>query len=104
MSFRDFCDKYAKQIKSMSPKYDIFYKVSKDDPIKFEDSANVLLAGAAIADTHLPNREAAEANLGNFFEDLSNSPGHTPPSARSDPFAVFSPPDPAPKDPAFPPQ
>ncbi len=74
MSFKDFCDKYAKQIKSMSPKYDVFYKVSKETPIKFEDSANVLLSVAAIADTHLPNREAAEANLGNFFEDLSNSP------------------------------
>ncbi|MBQ8026859.1 MAG: metallophosphoesterase, partial [Clostridia bacterium] len=73
MSFKDFCDKYAKQIKAMSPKYDVIYKVAKDDPIVFEDSANVKLSAAIIADTHLPNREAAEANLGNAFEDLSNS-------------------------------
>ncbi len=74
MSFKDFCDKYAKQIKAMSPKYDVIYKVSDKAPITFENSSEVLLSAAVIADTHLPDREAAEANLGNFFKDISISP------------------------------
>ena len=74
MSFKDFCDKYAKQIKAMSPKYDVIYEVSEKEPITFEKSGDVLLSAAVIADTHLPDREAAEANLGNFFKDISNSP------------------------------
>lgn len=68
-----FFNKYAKQIQAMSPKYDVVYTVSKDDPIVFEDSENVKLSMAIIADTHLPNREAAELNLSNCFEDLANS-------------------------------
>lgn len=73
MSVKVFIDKYANQIKAMSPKYDVIYKVSKENPIVFEDSANVKLSIAMIADTHLPNRESAELNLSNAFEDLSNS-------------------------------
>ncbi len=74
MSLKIFIDKYVKQIKAMNPKYDIFYKLSKDTPITFEDSENVRLSMAIIADTHLPNRESAEANLSNAFEDIANSP------------------------------
>lgn len=73
MSLQTFIDKYAKQFKAMNPKYDIVYDLSKDEPIVFEDSENVRLSFAAIADTHLPNREAAEKNLRNAFEDISNS-------------------------------
>lgn len=73
MSAEIFFKKYAKQIQAMSPKYDVIYEVKKDDPIVFEDSENVLLSMAIIADTHLPNRESAELNLKNTFEDLANS-------------------------------
>ena len=58
----------------MNPKYDVIYEVKTDNPIVFEDSANVKLSMAIIADTHLPNRESAEANLANAFEDIANSP------------------------------
>ncbi len=73
MSAEIFIKKYVAQIKAMSPKYDIIYTVSEDSPIVFEDSQNIRLAMAMIADTHLPNRESAELNLGNAFKDLSNS-------------------------------
>ncbi len=73
MSAKIFIDKYVKQFKAMNPKYDVIYTVSKDDPITFEDSENVKLSMAIIADTHLPNRESAEKNLANTFEDLGNS-------------------------------
>ncbi len=65
--------KYEKQLQAMSPKYDVIYEVKKDDPIVFEDSENVKLSMAIIADTHLPNRESAEANLKNTFTDMENS-------------------------------
>lgn len=74
MSAKIFIDKYVKQIKAMNPKYDVIYEVSKDEPIVFEDSKNVKLSMAIIADTHLPNRESAEKNLSNTFTDLENSP------------------------------
>ncbi|MBQ8504475.1 MAG: metallophosphoesterase [Clostridia bacterium] len=73
MSIKVFIDKYANQIQAMNPKYDVIYEVSKDNPIVFENSAEVRLSMAVIADTHLPNRESAELNLGNTFEDLANS-------------------------------
>ena len=73
MSAKIFIDKYIKQFKAMNPKYDVIYTVKKHSPIKFEDSENVRLSMAIIADTHLPNRESAEKNLQNTFEDLSNS-------------------------------
>ena len=72
--YEDWYAKHGAQFKAVSPKYDVLYTVSKDEPIVFEDSANVKLAAAIIADTHLPNREIAEANLGNVFEDIANSP------------------------------
>ncbi len=65
-----FIEKYIKQFKAMNPKYDVIYTVGKDDPVKFEDSDSVRLAFAAVADTHLPNRESAEKNLENVFTDL----------------------------------
>ena len=74
MSLKLFIDKYAKQIKAMNPKYDVFYTLSKDSPIVFENSEKVKLSMAIIADTHLPNRESAERNLSNTFEDIANSP------------------------------
>ncbi len=73
MSLEIFIDKYVKQFKAMNPKYDVVYELSKDEPIIFEDSEKVRVSFAAIADTHLPNREAAEKNLKNAFEDVSNS-------------------------------
>ncbi len=73
MSAKFVIEKYVKQFKAMNPKYDVFYTVSKDEPITFEDSENVKLSMAIIADTHLPNRESAEKNLENTFEDIGNS-------------------------------
>ncbi len=74
MSLKTFIDKYEKQFKAMNPKYDVVYELSKDEPVVFEDSANVRLSFAVIADTHLPNREVAEKNLKNALEDVSASP------------------------------
>ncbi len=66
--------KYKKQFQAALPKYDTVYDVKTDEPIRFSDSDNIRLSMAIIADTHLPNRESAEKNLGNIFKDLSNSP------------------------------
>ena len=74
MSLKIFIDKYKNQFQAMNPKYDVIYEVKTDSPIVFEDSANVKLSMAIIADTHLPNRESAEVNLSNTFTDLANSP------------------------------
>lgn len=65
-------EKYIKQFKAMNPKYDVIYTVSEDDPIAFADREGVRLSFAAIADTHLPNRESAERNLENAFIDVMN--------------------------------
>lgn len=73
MGLKLFFMKYAKQIQAMSPKYDVIYDVKNDDPMVFEDSENVKLSMAIIADTHLPNRESAEKNLRNTFTDIGNS-------------------------------
>ncbi len=73
MSLKIFIDKYKNQFQAMNPKYDVIYEVKTDSPITFEDSENVRLSMAIIADTHLPNRESAEKNLANAFEDLANS-------------------------------
>lgn len=66
-------EKYIKQFKAMNPKYDVIYTVGKDDPITFSDSSNIRLSFAAIADTHLPDRESAEKNLENAFIDVLNA-------------------------------
>ncbi len=73
MSAKIFIDKYVKQFKALNPKYDVIYEISDKTPIVFEDSKNVKLSMAIIADTHLPNRESAELNLGNAIKDLANS-------------------------------
>lgn len=73
MSFKIFITKYIAQFKAMNPKYDVIYEVSKENPVRFEDTENLRLSFACMADTHLPNRESAEKNLGNFFEDLAQS-------------------------------
>lgn len=66
-------EKYIKQFKAMNPKYDVIYEVGKDEPISFSEPENIRLSFAAIADTHLPNRESAEKNLGNAFIDVMNA-------------------------------
>ncbi len=63
-------EKYIKQFKAMSPKYDVVYELSKDEPISFENKNAVKLSFAVIADTHLPDRESAEKNLENAFLDI----------------------------------
>ncbi len=73
MSAEIFINKYINQIKAMSPKYDVVYKLSDNSPIVFENSDEVKLSMAMIADTHLPNRESAELNLSNAFDDIANS-------------------------------
>ena len=73
MAMPFFIEKYMNQFKAMNPKYDVLYEVSDKDPITFEDSENVRLSMAIIADTHLPNRESAELNLKNTFIDIGNS-------------------------------
>ena len=61
------------EFKAMNPKYDVIYDLSNDDPIAFDDSDSIRLGFAAIADTHLPDRESAEKNLENAFSDVLNS-------------------------------
>lgn len=73
MAMPFFIEKYMNQFKAMNPKYDVLYEVSDKDPITFEDSENVRLSMAIIADTHLPNRASAEHNLKNTFIDIGNS-------------------------------
>ncbi len=73
MSIKFFFEKYANQIQAMNPKYDVIYEVKTNNPIVFDNSENVRLSMAIIADTHLPNRESAEINLANTFKDLANS-------------------------------
>ncbi len=74
MSLRDSYVKHKAQLQAINPKYDVIYSVSDENPIVFEDSESVRLSAAIIADTHLPNRPAAEANLENAFKDIANSP------------------------------
>ncbi len=72
-----FMEKYIKQFKAMNPKYDTIYELSYDDPVVFENKDKILLSFAAIADTHLPNRESAEKNLENAFLDVLSSDNKT---------------------------
>ena len=75
MSLATFVDKYKKQFKAMSPSYDVVFELSADNPIEFENPEKVNVSFAAIADTHLINKESATVNLNNFFEDINNSQG-----------------------------
>lgn len=65
--------KYAPQLKALSPNYDEQISLDDSEPIEFEDSENVLMAFACIADTHLVNKEVCASNLNNFFLDIGNS-------------------------------
>lgn len=75
MSLKIFIDKYRNQFKAMASDYDQPFELSKDTPIEFMDGENIKLAFANIADTHLVDNESATINLGNFFQDISNSKG-----------------------------
>lgn len=70
-------EKYIKQFKAMNPKYDTIYELSYDDPVVFDNKEKILLSFAAVADTHLPNRESAEKNLENAFLDVLASDNKT---------------------------
>lgn len=74
MSESVFVTKWVAQLKALKSDYDVTYKVSEDDPIKFENSEGVKLSFAAIADTHLIDNDIATENLANVFEDIENSP------------------------------
>ncbi len=71
--YDDWYSKHGAQFKAISPKYDVVFNHSSDDPIVFEDGESIKLSAAIIADTHLPNREAAEVNLNNAFIDLAEA-------------------------------
>lgn len=74
MSLKIFVLKYVAQLKALNPKYDKFYELSSEkNPIIYRDKDNLRLTFAAIADTHLPNRESASANLTNLFDDAEKS-------------------------------
>ena len=40
--YQDWYSKHGAQLQAISPKYDVVFEVSKDEPIVFEDSANDL--------------------------------------------------------------
>lgn len=74
MSVKIFILKYVAQIKAMNPKYDKFYELSSSEhPVIYHDRDSLRLSFACIADTHLPNRESASANLKNVFDDAEQS-------------------------------
>lgn len=74
MSLEIFITKYVAQIKAMNPKYDKIFELSSEkNPVVYQDKENLRLSFACIADTHLPNRESASANLQNTFDDAERS-------------------------------
>lgn len=74
MSLKIFITKYVAQIKAMNPKYDKIFELSSEkNPVIYQDRENLRLSFACIADTHLPNRESASANLQNLFDDAEKS-------------------------------
>ncbi len=74
MSVKFFIQKYIAQLKAINPKYDKFYDLSSENnPVIYQDRENLRLSFACIADTHLPNRESASANLMNVFKDAEIS-------------------------------
>lgn len=77
MSLSIFVNKYIKQIKALSPDYDAVFTHCNDSPIEFCDRENIRLSFAAIADTHLVNKESATVNLNNFFDDIACAEGKT---------------------------
>lgn len=74
MSLKFFIQKYVTQLKAINPKYDKIYELSSENnPVIYQDRENIRLSFACIADTHLPNRESASANLMNVFTDAEKS-------------------------------
>ena len=74
MSAKFFIQKYVAQLKALNPKYDTIFELhSEENPVIYQDRENLRLSFAMIADTHLPNRESASANLNNFFLDAEKS-------------------------------
>ena len=74
MSLKFFIQKYVTQLKAINPKYDKIYELSSENnPVIYQDRENLRLSFACIADTHLPNRESASANLMNVFTDAEKS-------------------------------
>lgn len=74
MSAKFFIQKYIAQLKALNPKYDTIFELhSEENPVIYQDRENLRLSFAMIADTHLPNRESASANLNNFFLDAEKS-------------------------------
>ena len=74
MSLKIFVTKYIAQLKALNPKYDKIFELSSEkNPVIYQDKENLRLSFAAIADTHLPNRESASLNLNNFFLDAEKS-------------------------------
>ncbi len=65
--------KYKYQLQAAMPNYDVAVPYSNENPIEFENSENVKLSFAAIADTHIVNNEFAFSNLQNIFEDMKNA-------------------------------
>lgn len=65
--------KYIYQLQAAMPNYDTACEFFDDEPIVFENSEDVRLSFAAIADTHIVNNEAAFSNLSHVFKDAENS-------------------------------
>ncbi len=73
MSLQGYIDKYKNQIKAMSPKYDVAFEHSNENPMQFKSKDDVLFSFASIADTHLIDKDSATVNLNNFFVDILNT-------------------------------
>lgn len=74
MSLKIFVLKYVAQLKALNPKYDkVFELKSEENPVIYQDREKLRLSFAAIADTHLPNRESASLNLNNLVLDAEKS-------------------------------
>lgn len=74
MSAKFFIQKYIAQLKALNPKYDTIFELhSEENPVIYQDRDKLRLSFAMIADTHLPNRDSASANLNNFFLDAEKS-------------------------------
>ena len=74
MSAKFFIQKYIAQLKALNPKYDTIFELqSEKNPVIYQDRDKLRLSFAMIADTHLPNRDSASANLNNFFLDAEKS-------------------------------
>ena len=74
MSLKIFVLKYVAQLKAINPKYDkVFELASEQNPVIYQDRENLRLSFAAVADTHLPNRESASLNLNNLVLDAEKS-------------------------------